>query len=61
MLKKNYLHVSNLPMRCFCSFTGQQYLGVNTFKEKKNGFRETFTEAVLFDSLLRFLQPLRCH
>ena len=48
-------------MCCFCSFTEQQYLSVNTFKEKKNGFRETFTEAVLFDSLFRFLQPLRCH
>ncbi len=48
-------------MCCFCSFTEQQYLSVNTFKEKKNGFRATFTEAVLFDSLFRFLRPLRCH
>ena len=48
-------------MRCFCSFTGQQYLGVNTFKEKKNGFRETFTEAVVLGFLLKFLRPLRCH
>ena len=48
-------------MRCFCSFTEQQYLGVNTFKEKKNGFRETFTEAVVSGFLLKFLRPLRCH